>query len=54
MPTELIDGTTLVGDEGFVKERVAAFRESGVTVLNVQPVGPNGIADIEKLAGWLA
>ena len=53
VPTELIDAMTLVGDEGFVKDRVAAFADSGVTILNVAPIGPNGIKDIETLASWL-
>ena len=44
---------SLVGDEGFVRDRLAAYRAAGVTVLNVQPVGPNGTADIETLANWL-
>lgn len=51
VPGELVEGMSLIGDEGFVKDRVAAYREAGVTVLNVQPVGPNGLRDIETLAG---
>jgi F420-dependent oxidoreductase-like protein len=54
VPQELIDGMSLVGDEGFVKDRIAAYKAAGVTVLNVQPVGPNGTADVETLANWLA
>lgn len=54
VPQDLVDGLSLVGDAGFVKDRVAAYREAGVTVLNVTPVGPNGLRDIETLAGWLA
>jgi F420-dependent oxidoreductase-like protein len=54
VPTELVDGMSLVGDAGFVKDRLAAYREAGVTVLNVQPVGPNGLRDIETLASWLS
>jgi F420-dependent oxidoreductase-like protein len=50
VPDELIAGMNLIGDEGFVKDRLAAFKESGVTVLNVQPIGPNGLKDIERLA----
>ena len=53
VPSELVAGMSLVGDAGFVKDRVAAYRESGVTVLNVQPVGPNGLKDIETIAGWV-
>jgi hypothetical protein len=29
---------SLIGTPGFVKERVAAFREAGVTTLNVVPI----------------
>jgi F420-dependent oxidoreductase-like protein len=53
VPAELVTGISLIGQEGFVRDRIAAYRESGVTILNVQPVGPNGIADIETVAGWL-
>ncbi|HEV7761446.1 MAG TPA: LLM class F420-dependent oxidoreductase [Acidimicrobiales bacterium] len=54
VPGDLVDGMSLIGDEGFVRDRLAAYREAGVTVLNVQPVGPSGLKDIETLAGWLA
>ena len=54
VPAELVAGMSLVGDAGYVKDRIAAYRESGVTVLNVQPVGPNGLKDIETIAGWVA
>jgi F420-dependent oxidoreductase-like protein len=54
VPDELVAGMSLIGAAGFVKDRVAAYRESGVTVLNVQPVGPNGLKDIETIANWVA
>jgi F420-dependent oxidoreductase-like protein len=54
VPTDLVDGMSLIGDPGFVKDRISAYREAGVTVLNVDPVGPNGLADIEAIANWLA
>jgi F420-dependent oxidoreductase-like protein len=54
IPDELVAGMSLIGDAGFVKDRIAAYRESGVTVLNVQPVGPNGLQDIETVANWVA
>jgi len=53
VPQELIDGMSLVGDEGFVRERLAAYRAAGVTVLNVDPIGPNGLDDIRRLTAWL-
>ncbi|MGO8960045.1 MAG: LLM class F420-dependent oxidoreductase [Streptosporangiaceae bacterium] len=53
VPAELVAGMSLIGPEGFVRDRIAAYRAAGVTILNVQPVGPNGAADIETVAGWL-
>jgi F420-dependent oxidoreductase-like protein len=53
VPAELIEGMSLIGPEGFVRDRIAAYRDAGVTILNVQPVGPNGVRDIETVAGWL-
>jgi F420-dependent oxidoreductase-like protein len=54
VPAALIEGMALVGDAGFVKERIAAYRDAGVTILNVQPIGPNGVRDIETIAAWLS
>jgi F420-dependent oxidoreductase-like protein len=53
VPADLVEGMSLVGDAGFVKDRIAAYREAGVTVLNVQPIGPNGLKDIETVANWV-
>lgn len=53
VPDELVEGMSLVGDAAFVKDRLAAYREAGVTILNVQPIGPNGLRDVETVAGWL-
>ncbi|MFC1405209.1 MULTISPECIES: LLM class F420-dependent oxidoreductase [Streptacidiphilus] len=53
VPDELIDLTNLVGPEGFVRERLAAYREAGVTMLNVDPVGPDAAATVEKVRSWL-
>ncbi|MGV9677927.1 LLM class F420-dependent oxidoreductase [Nocardia sp. NPDC003482] len=38
VPDELVRDISLIGPAGFVAERVAAFREAGVTVLNVVPL----------------
>jgi hypothetical protein len=54
VPAELVEEIPLIGTEGFVRDRVAAYRDAGVTILNVQPVGPNGIRDVEAVAGWLS
>ena len=39
LPTELIENTTLCGDEGYIIDRLAAYKAAGVTSLNVSPIG---------------
>ncbi len=53
VPEELLEATTLCGSEGYVRERIAAFKESGVTVLNVTPVGADPVKLIEQVRGWI-
>jgi F420-dependent oxidoreductase-like protein len=53
VPDEFIDLTNLMGPEGFVRERVAAHKAAGVTTLNITPVGPDPVALVDKLRGWL-
>jgi F420-dependent oxidoreductase-like protein len=54
VPDELVRDVSLIGTPGFVKERVAAFREAGVTTLNVVPVAETAaerVKLIETLRG---
>jgi F420-dependent oxidoreductase-like protein len=51
VPDELIEGTTLIGPAGYVRERLAAYREAGVTLLTVRPAGPD--PDPQRLLGQL-
>src|SRR5438105_15115306 len=37
VPTELLDSLSLIGPEGYIKDRIAAFKAAGVTILDVQP-----------------
>jgi F420-dependent oxidoreductase-like protein len=53
VPAALLERTSLIGPAGHVKERVAAYREAGVTILNVNPIGADPIADLEQLRDWL-
>ncbi|GHH62421.1 LLM class F420-dependent oxidoreductase [Streptosporangium violaceochromogenes] len=39
VPRELLERTSLIGPEGYVRERLRAMRESGVTTVNVTPLG---------------
>jgi F420-dependent oxidoreductase-like protein len=38
VPAELLEQTALIGPEGYVRERLAAFREAGATTLTVIPL----------------
>ena len=40
VPAELLERTSLIGPESYVRERLAAYREAGVTTLNVTPLAP--------------
>src|SRR3546814_12330988 len=48
VPDALLEAMTLCGSEGYVKERIAAHKESGVTVLNVTPIGPDPVKLTEQ------
>ncbi|WP_214413613.1 LLM class F420-dependent oxidoreductase [Sphaerisporangium fuscum] len=38
VPMELLEKMSLIGSEGFIRDRLAALKESGVTTLNVTPI----------------
>ena len=39
VPTELLDSLSLIGPEGYIRDRLAAYKAAGVTILNVTPIG---------------
>jgi F420-dependent oxidoreductase-like protein len=49
IPAELLEKTNLVGPKSYVAERIAAYKEAGVTVLSVTPVGGDPVRTIESL-----
>jgi F420-dependent oxidoreductase-like protein len=53
VPAEFLELTSLVGPAGFVRERLDAFKEAGVTTLNVIPVG-DAAKDVAQIKEWLA
>jgi F420-dependent oxidoreductase-like protein len=53
VPADLMEAMSLCGPEGYIKDRIAAYRESGVTQLNISPVGTDPVALIEKVRSWL-
>jgi hypothetical protein len=55
VPLELLEMCNLVGPESYVKERIAAFREAGVTNLQVLPAPVDGDAArlVSRLKEWV-
>jgi F420-dependent oxidoreductase-like protein len=52
VPDDLVRGVSLIGPRGYVKERIAAFAEAGVTTLLATPVTADGteyVAFVEQL-----
>lgn len=52
VPADYLAATALVGDEGYVRDRVLAYKEAGVTRLSIRPVGDNPLELIEKVKAW--
>jgi F420-dependent oxidoreductase-like protein len=49
VPEEWLEKTSLVGPASYIADRVAAYKEAGVTVLNVNPVGSDPVKTIDQL-----
>jgi hypothetical protein len=45
----MLESSNLVGPKSYVKERIAAYKEAGVTILSVNPVGGDPVKAIETL-----
>ncbi|HET6653029.1 MAG TPA: LLM class F420-dependent oxidoreductase [Nocardioides sp.] len=54
VPLELLEMCNLVGPESYVKERIAAFRDAGVTNLQVMPATEDPVATIRQLKEWVS
>jgi len=54
VPASLLEDLSLIGPEGYVKDRIAAFKAAGVTLLDVIPIGPDPLGDVAKVKQWIA
>ena len=50
VPDELARDTNLIGPEGFIRERIAAFKEAGVTTICVSPIGATSAERVSHIA----
>jgi F420-dependent oxidoreductase-like protein len=53
VPPGLLEAATICGPDGYVRDRIAAYRETGVTVLNVTPIAADVPALVGRLREWL-
>jgi F420-dependent oxidoreductase-like protein len=54
VPTEWLEAANLVGPASYVKERIAAFEEAGVTDLTVVPATDDPAATVAQLKEWVS
>jgi F420-dependent oxidoreductase-like protein len=49
VPAELLELTSLIGPEAYVRDRLAVYREAGVTTLSVTPLAPTHEARVRLI-----
>ncbi|MCW2850548.1 MAG: luciferase family protein [Nocardioides sp.] len=54
VPLEWLEAGNLVGPASYVKERIAAFAEAGVTNLSVSPASDDPAATIRQVKEWIS
>ncbi len=54
VPLEWLEAGNLVGPASYVQERIAAFREAGVTSLQVAPATEDPVATIAQVKEWVS
>jgi F420-dependent oxidoreductase-like protein len=54
VPTEWLEAGNLVGPASYVRERIAAFREAGVTNLQISPVSDDPAATVAQIKEWVS
>ena len=54
VPAEMLEKTNLVGPESYVRDRIAAYKEAGVTHLSITPVGTDPVKTVEQVRDMLS
>jgi F420-dependent oxidoreductase-like protein len=54
VPTEWLEAANLVGPASYVRERIAAFAEAGVTNLSIYPASNDPAATVSQLKEWVS
>lgn len=54
VPFEWMEASNLVGPASYVQERIAAFKEAGVTHLSIVPASDNPAATVSQVKEWVS
>jgi F420-dependent oxidoreductase-like protein len=54
VPTEWMEASNLVGPASYVQERIAAFKEAGVSHLSIVPASDDPAATVSQLKEWVS
>lgn len=54
VPADLLEAISLIGPEGYIRDRISAFRQAGVTTLDIAPIGPDPLGDVSRVKTWIA
>jgi len=54
VPMDWIEASNLVGPASYVQERIAAFKEAGVSHLSIVPATENPVATVAQLKDWVS
>ncbi len=54
VPQEWLEAANLVGPASYVRERIAAFRQAGVTNLSITPVSDDPAATVAQVKEWVS
>ncbi|MGQ0480498.1 MAG: LLM class F420-dependent oxidoreductase [Pseudonocardia sp.] len=54
LPADLIARTNLIGPPAYVRERIAALREAGITHLHVNPIGSDPVKLLAQVKEWIS
>ncbi len=54
IPTDWLEAANLVGPASYVRERIEAFREAGVTNLSLSPASDDPAATIAQVKSWVS
>ncbi|GAA1762732.1 LLM class F420-dependent oxidoreductase [Nocardioides hankookensis] len=54
VPLEWLEAGNLVGPASYVQERIAAFKEAGVTNLQISPVSDDPVGTVAQIKEWVS